>query len=89
MSPSKWFCGLFGIVAFMAFAVEASAQRPGGRPIGGRPGFNLLLQAFDVNRDQILGKNEVPARIWLQINKSDTNGDYQVTRLEYNSYKPR
>lgn len=88
MRPWNWFSWMIAFMAIMVVAVEASAQRPVGGPVGGRPNFDRFLQAFDTNKDGMLGLNEVPFPVWLRISQADSNGDNQVSRVEYDSYRP-
>ncbi len=72
----------------LACSAEAMAQRPPGGGGQGKPSFDLLLNAFDANRDSALARIEVPVRLWPRIVKADANKDGYVTRAEYDAYKP-
>ena len=87
MGVSKWFGGLVAVLAIVALADEASAQRPGGGPRGGRPSFDRLLRAFDANGDEALDEDEVPGRVWSRLSWADANDDGAVSREEYDSFR--
>ena len=88
MRLRKCFRGIIAFTAIITVAVEASAQRPVVGPVSGRPNFDWFLQAFDANNDGMLGTNEVPFPVWFRMSQADSNGDNQVTRVEYESYRP-
>ena len=73
--------------ASIAITGQAMAQRPSGGGQG-KPSFDILLGAFDANRDSMLARVEVPIRLWPRIVKADANKDGFVTRAEYDAYKP-
>lgn len=87
MLNSKWLIG--GAVALMlaTVAAEVSAQGPGGQR-GGKPSFDRLLGAFDADDSGSLSKDEVPGRVWSRLSQADADGDGDVTREEFDGYKP-
>lgn len=87
MTVYKWCVGLVAVLTLTTWAVDVSAQRPGGGR-GGRPSFDRLLEAFDANGDESLQEDEVPARVWSRLSQADADGDGAVTRKEFNSYGP-
>lgn len=93
MSIRGWLLGLAALLVATACAGESFGQRPGGKGGpggrgGGRPSFDVLLSAFDMNDDGALGESEVPQRVWARLSQADSNGDGNVTRKEFDSYIP-
>lgn len=89
MTICKWFVGGLMVLLVTAGVSEVSAQRPGGpRGPGGRPSFDLLLQAFDADGNGALEQGEVPGRVWSRLSKADANGNGSVSREEFEGYKP-
>jgi hypothetical protein len=87
MLNGKWLIGGIAALMFAASAAEVSAQGPGGGR-GGKPSFDRLLDAFDVDDSESLSEVEVPGRVWSRLSQADADGDGAVTREEFDGYKP-
>jgi hypothetical protein len=74
---------LASLAIAMLFSSVSEAQGPGG--LGGRPSFDMLLGAFDSDKNGDLASNEVPDRVWFRLSRADSDKNGVVTRTEFES----
>ncbi len=87
MLKSKWLIGGAAVLMMAVVAADVSAQGPGGQR-GGKPSFDRLLEAFDADESNSLSEDEVPGRVWSRLSQADADADGEVTREEFDGYKP-
>lgn len=87
MVNRKWLMGAIAALVFAVGADTSSAQRPGGGR-GEKPSFDRLLEAFDEDASESLSEDEVPGRVWARLSQADADGDGEVTREEFDAFKP-
>ena len=76
-------------LAALGASVAEAQSHSGGHPIGGfggRPSFDLLLNAFDADESGDLSEEEVPGRVWYRLSQADSDDNGVVTQEEFESY---